>query len=374
MDKFEVKSTSLHSAICSDITIRDGDQVRLVFRPELVDNPSEPAACIKGRFLYQRKGKNDAWADFDTAPLSSLKKGEQFQLSLKSGELYELRKELAALHRLHRKEGVPVGLTQFVKVGNQLAALLDASENDLNDYLSENRGDAIKTLRRVLKWLSTSPQSAAHLADETAELPNLNALVGLANLRAAAAIWKSNGSNDDEEFWQNSFQKHSFVFSQMFAYPIVIIDGKAYVGGKRVDNRHGNVADFLARSAMTGEAVIIEIKTPMARLLGALYRDQVYPPHRDLTGAISQVLQYRETFLKDHHSILAGDSGGIVSTEPKCLVVVGCGERELVDDDRKRSFERFRERLTGVTVVTFDEVFKRVDGLIDLLETAPPSL
>ena len=78
MEKVEITSTSKHSATCSDIAIRDGgDQVRLVFRPEIVDNPANPAAAIRGRFLYQRKGKHDAWEDFDSLPLSSLKKGER---------------------------------------------------------------------------------------------------------------------------------------------------------------------------------------------------------------------------------------------------------------------------------------------------------
>jgi len=32
----------------------------------------------------------------------------------------------------------------------------------------------------------------------------------------------------------------------------------------------------------------------------------------------------------------------------------------------KRSFERFRERLTGVTLLTFDEVFQRIEDMITI--------
>ena len=78
MESVEIKSTSRHTAVCSDVLLREGPQVRLVFRPQLVDNPRDPAACVKGRFLYQRKGKDDAWQDFDSPSLSTFKRGDNF--------------------------------------------------------------------------------------------------------------------------------------------------------------------------------------------------------------------------------------------------------------------------------------------------------
>jgi len=76
MEKIEVQSTSPHSATCSDIILRQSDRVRLVFRPEIVDNPSNRDARVKGTFIYQKKGKADSWEKLDTVPLSSLKRGE----------------------------------------------------------------------------------------------------------------------------------------------------------------------------------------------------------------------------------------------------------------------------------------------------------
>ena len=40
---------------------------------------------------------------------------------------------------------------------------------------------------------------------------------------------------------------------------IEVIKEKAYVGGKRFDNLHGNIVDFLGRIQSTGAAVLIEI-------------------------------------------------------------------------------------------------------------------
>jgi hypothetical protein len=147
IEKLKVVSTSRHHAVCSDIILRDGEQVRLVFRPEIVDNPTNSKACLRGRFLYQRKGKNDSWVDFDTQPLSSLKKGEQFQLQVKAGELFHLLRNLGALYRVYGAQGVPQGRVEFVRIGRHLSKLLQMSEADLNDFLSANQTDALKTRR-----------------------------------------------------------------------------------------------------------------------------------------------------------------------------------------------------------------------------------
>jgi hypothetical protein len=368
MEKIEIHSTSRHHAVSSDIIVREGDRTRLVFRPEIVDNPSSPAACVRGTFLYMRKGEAQRWEDFETKPLSSLKKGDQYQLEIKSGELLPLLHSLGALYRLHRAEGVPQGRLELVKIEQHLAKLLQLSEPELNDFLSANRENAIKTLRRVLRWLANRPPTEDNSATGDAELPELNALVGLANLRAVLKTWNDNSENPKEEFWQNLLAKHSFVLSQLFAYPVVVIKEKAYVGGKRIDNRHGNLADFLCRVPTTGTAVLVEIKTPKTDLLGPKYR-QVFPPSHELGGAISQVLEYRESLMREVHTLQQGQGTEISSGEPRCLVIIGCCARELIDDVQRRSFERFRERLGGVTVVSFDEVFDRIGNLVKLFET-----
>src|SRR5579862_1615346 len=363
MEKVEIQSTSRHHAVSSDIIVRDGEQTRLVFRPEIVDNPSNPAACVRGTFLYMRKGRAEEWEDFETRSLSSFKKGDQYQLEIKSGELLPLLHSLGALYRLHRSEGVPQGRLELVKIEQHLAKLLQLSEPELNDFLSANRENAIKTLRRVLRWLAHRPPTGDNSATG-GELPELNALVGLANLRAVLKTWHDNSEDPSEEFWQGVLARHSFVLSQLFAYPLVVINQKAYVGGKRIDNRHGNLADFLCRVPTTGTAVLVEIKTPRTALLGPKYR-QVFPPSRELGGAISQVLEYRESLMREVHSLQQGQGREISSGEPRCLVIAGSCLRELRDDAQKRSFERFRERLGGVTVITFDEVFDRIGRLVE---------
>lgn len=368
MDRVETKSTSQHSATCSDIVVRPGEQTRLIFRPEIVDNPQNPAARVRGRFLYQKKARGDSWADFEKEPLTSLKKGEQFQLEIKSGELHALLLALRALYRLHREQGVPQGQRQFVLLEEQMARLLLASEPELYRLLSEHSSDAVKILQRVLRWLADSATAADRFADEGAQLPEINALIGLANLRAVMKNWEENSRNDDENFWQDVFERHAYILSQIFAYPVAIIQNKAYVGGKQLDNFGGQLVDFLGKVPSSGSAVLIEIKTPETPLLGREYRDNLYPMSPDLGGAIAQVLRYRESLLSNLDALIKGRPGVLSTSEPRCVVIAGNAARQLADANRQDSFERLRERLFGVTVVTYDELFDRVAGLIRLLE------
>ena len=365
MERIDVESTSSHSATCSDIVLRSGKRVRLIFRPEIVDNAENPEARVRGKFIYQRKGDAQSWESFEKLSLGSLKKGEGFQLELHSNEVLTLRHDLYELARLHREVGIPQGHAQFLKVEHNLADLLQLTQPELAEFLSANAADAIKVFGRVLRWLCETPAIAAKLALDETELPTLSGLVSRANIRAILDVWKRNATNSSEEFWQCELSKHTFILGFLFVYPVVVIKGKAYVGGKEYDNKHGNLVDFLARVPTSRNSVLIEIKNPRTALLGTEYRQDIYPPSTELIGAVSQVIHYRESLLDDARIRQSSD---VSVSEPRCLIIAGSAATELVDDFRKRSFERFRERLLGVQIVTFDEVLRRIEDLNALLD------
>jgi hypothetical protein len=319
--------------------------------------------------VYQRKQKKDDWANVPIEPLSRLKSGECYQLELHAGELLPLLRKLGELYSLHRRQGVPRGREQYVRMERSLAQFLEMSETDLSTFLDSHQADALHTLHRVLRWLSGTSGLSDFLDTHGNEISVLNALLGAASLRSVLEIWRTNSVNADEDFWQKTFSAHAFVLSQLLAYPIVIIGEKAYVGGKRVDNRHGNLADFLAQAESTGNALVVELKTPTTALLGQEYRTDVFPPSRELGGAIAQALHYRDSLLSDIHALRQTPGGELLVAEPRSLVVIG-NTAELDIDGKRASFERFRERLQGITVVTFDELFSKVEALAKLLGAA----
>lgn len=362
MDRIETKSTSRKTATASDIVLRGGPQARLLFRPEIVDNTGRPEAAVKGKFLYQRKKRTDEWIDFDRIPFSSIRAEEGYQLEIHSSELYSLLVNLRKLYQLANAYGVPQGKKSFLEVGGALADLLALAGPEIHEFFTSNSDDAKSLFRLLLQWLYKRSGNAAF--EDMSELLELNAVVGLANLKAFLGEWRTNHAVKKEEYWQTLFAKNAFVLSQLFAYPVILIKDKAYVGGKDFMNTGGHIVDFLCKLESTGAAAIVEIKTPVTPLLSSEYRDGVYPISGDLTGAIAQALKYRSSITENLQNLQDGNST-VLPSEPYCVVVAG-DSKELDSQPKKASFERFRERLNGLRILTFDEVYKRVDGLLGI--------
>lgn len=370
----EIRPTARVHAIVTDVALREGDSIRLVFRPEIVDNPCDPEACIRGTFIYQRKGRRDAWEDITTDSLNKLKSGEGYKLELKAGELLRLRRELLMLAQYYRKQGIPPSPQRLVRLERRLAELLTLSEQDLNKLLEDNEADALRMVSRTLHMVATSDSFRRFISTVPDRVPELTASLGLASLREAIGFWESEKDNPSEEFWQQALEKRAFLLAQLFHYPILLIRNKAYVGGKRIDNQHGNLVDILAKVRVTGGALIVEIKTPVTPLLGPEYRTDVYPLSREVSGALGQVLHYKGSLQKEISAVREGVDDWLEADEPRCLVIAGNVRSELQTQVKRRSFERLRERLSGVTIVGFDEIFEKARDLLKLMSDGPSQM
>ena len=109
----------------------------------------------------------------------------------------------------------------------------------------------------------------------------------------------------------------------------------------------------------------MEIKTPATKLLGAKYRG-TYRPSLELSGAVMQVLDYRRTLSKNLTSIVEGTSHRLSAFAPKCVVVIGNGTLELDNDLKRGAFELFRSNSKDVEIVTYDELFRKLEVLASL--------
>jgi len=339
----------------------------------LVDNATNPKAVINGEFVYQRKGKRDDWETVPIVSLGTVKKGETYKLDLHSAELLTLMEALGPLYRMVWAEGVPQGKRTYVRVEAGLARFLELNEAEFRAFLDAHSEEAATTLNRLLQWLSLSPKLPAIVSKlaalPTTDVPPLSALFGLSTLKAALAHWSVNTSQSDEQFWQDALASRSFVLSQLFTYPVILLKEKAYVGGKAITNTGGSLTDFLLRAANTDALLIVEIKTPATALLAGEYRAGVHPPSSELAGAISQVLHYRQTLSKNFHSLRSETDQKVTLGEPDVVIVVG-NSNQLDTPAKLESFELLRHRLLGVTIVTFDELFARLAESIRLIESA----
>ncbi len=333
---------------------------------------SNPDACVHGEFVYQRKRKGDDWGPANTISFARFRSGEAYKLELHAEELLILNRALNQLHNLHREQGVPPGHSTFVKLETTLGRFLSLGEADLTEFLETHRDDASTTLLKLIRWMTKSSHGSAAASRLAAmqpdDLPNLTALLGVALLKGALADWTTNMVNPSEEFWQRAFAERVYVLSQVYAYPIVFIGKKAYVGGKQIQNVGASYVDFLATVESTDAILLMEIKTPLTPLLGREYRDGVFPFSQELSGAIAQVLTYRRKLIQHFDSTTADVERRLTIGDPRCLVVAGTSGPQLSSQSMRESFELQRERLQGVSVVTYDELFRKLEQLIRLIE------
>jgi Shedu protein SduA, N-terminal/Shedu protein SduA, C-terminal len=376
MEKKIIRSTSLASADCSDVVLRTTATTRLTFRPQLVDNPHDHAAAVHGIFLFQRKGPKCEWEDSAAIPLSTLKKGEGVRLELHAAEVLMLFREIAALYKLHSRDGIPLGETELIRADSVIAQLDAVPRDQLRTFLTAHRAIGEELLVTLLSW-ATELQSPAALVPrlvslESTTLQSLNAAVGLETLKRALKVWDNNSTLTDEELWQHTLTENSFVLEQVFSWPSTIVKGKAYVGGKSVMNTGGNIVDFLLKNYLTNNAALVEIKTPQTALLGREYRSGVHNPSEELTGSVMRVANYRFSLQRDFYSLEHGVSGGLESFEPRCVVIIGNTSEVTGDDSKARSLELYRAQTTSVGIITFDELFQKTKRLIEVLEETGP--
>ena len=368
-----VRQTSPRSATTDDIVLRERQQVRLVFRPTFVKNDASTKATVKGTFVYQRKGRSDSWEDVPAVPLTSVRLGEEYRLELHSAELLGLYTELTALYQLHDDVGgLPRGTTRYVKANQTVLSLSKMTDDEFKAVMSGAESLGAPAVARLIQWAS-SAENFNLLFERLQQfdpnsLRNLNAALGLATLKRALLMWRQNRDTASEAFWQDLLARQAFVLEQIFSLPVIVIQARAYVGGTRMSGKGAHLADFLFSNVVTNSVGLIEIKTPKTVLLGSQYRQGIYNASEDLTGAIQQVLAYRQSLLEERDQVLT-EHPGLEAFHPRCVVLIGHAAKEFGRDvKKKQAFELFRRELSDVEVITFDEMYARTQHLVRILE------
>jgi hypothetical protein len=358
-------STSSASADAEPVVLRETSTTRLLFRPRLVDNPKDEAAAVNGTFVHQRKKSSGSWEDYSEFPLSKLKDSEWVKLELHASEVLRVYRELDALYMIARQHGVPFGEREFTPVGENVRGLLRQPEI-ANSLLSD---DELALVGAFVRWIDSNPDAAVRRLQEEVdarELASFDSLLAAARLRQFNDEFHANAANESEPFWQGFFGRNSWVLARLFAYPFVLIQEQAYVGGKNIANREGSLADFLYANKLTGNVLVVEIKTPQTNLLGRVYRNRVFPVSTEVSGAITQALHNRRLLIEEYKQVRE-EKESWAPFSPKCLVVAGSVKLERMSADQRSSFELYRNQLRDLDLVTFDELAARVDSLIALL-------
>lgn len=177
----------------------------------------------------------------------------------------------------------------------------------------------------------------------------------------------------DESFWQNFFEENTWIFGYGLKYVILKTEqSQPHYGGTEVHGRGGQKGDFLTASLGNVRfTTLVEIKTPCSKLLSGKdeIRNGAWSIGKDLTDAISQIFANKSTWEisgsrnPENMDALERDKD-IYTCSPKGIIVIG-SLSELRDSRTKRdTFERFRQSIAGIEIVTFDELLDRAKFIV----------
>jgi len=178
--------------------------------------------------------------------------------------------------------------------------------------------------------------------------------------------WYANTTNALEAYWQQLFKENPYVLNQLFSVPVVFIGDNAYVGGMNIDRQDAKFVDYLYATDSSNDAILVELKTPVTKLLGSRYRKGVFKPSAELSGSVVQALDYRRELSRNVQSLLKDTDKTIELFNPRCVVVAGDAATELDTEVKRRSFELYRASLKDLEIVTYDELFKKAEVLATL--------
>lgn len=344
-------STSDQTMVVSPIVLRENSTTRLVFHPLIIrHNPHNSKANLKGSFVFERKGPNDTWESTTLERLSSFKKGEGYELSLSSEEILKLLSESEQLKAFYAQYGFSYGERSFIVTEENAEGIFVQISNPNNKDLVKDR------LKRL----------------EENNFDNLQSLISSTKIDKILEKWEKNKTNSDESFWQDLFESNVWVLQQLFSYPIIILQGETYVGGKNTQGRngHGGVAtDFLGQDLSTNSFAVIEIKTPMTKTVGGRYRGEIggvnetYSMDSELSGGVVQLQNQVHTAIQKFKDNLGEDFSKekINHLCPHGVLIIG--KSTDLNESEKKSFFLFRKSFKDITIMMYDELFKKIEFL-----------
>ncbi|MDI9857953.1 Shedu immune nuclease family protein [Flectobacillus roseus] len=248
-------------------------------------------------------------------------------------------------------------------IANALATSLASWGNEIDEFSDADK-NAIKELFDKLS-ISTDFLTKDALAKTKEIVDNKYIQETLKKYKELMAL--KTDSESLEKQWQEFLKDNSWIFSSIFAQPVILYKREAYVGGKTIDNQNGKFNDFLIKNSLSDNVSFLEIKTHKTKMLEkTAYRgEDVFSATKDLTGCIVQVLNQRDNFQKEFYAIKGKSKGSFETFNSKCVVLIG--STKDLDEKQRYSFELFRSNSKDVEILTFDELLTKIESLQKVL-------
>ncbi len=263
------------------------------------------------------------------------------------------------LYEVRRKTGITNSLSELTpQISSRKTSLPKGAIANYFSFYSTDFNLSNEDMDAILSILTFAPKSNISITEnfiQTKDKINvayLDDVIDKFNVLISA-------KNDNEKDWQKFFEKHGWILAGLFPFQVILRDREAYVGGKTIENKEGRVVDFLFQNGFKDNYALLEIKTHNKKLLESTpYREpDTYAAHKDLSGAISQCLDQKNTFLTQ-----MGQAYKIL--DPKIILVTGL--KNSLNSSQAGCFELIRGNQKNVDIVTFDELLEKIKGLKDI--------
>lgn len=333
---------SFYTSTLSPIILSETEHVQVSFDGRQVDHPANKQKNIKGKIVIKKKAKKEAFEDIEKYGRKDLRIHDWVEIELDTDETYRLIRGLNNYYKCFSGK--------YTNPAQEVVFVEKDEEFEQYKALFSDRED----LKKILARIDTSM---------------LNTVLNLENLKKIQNVMRDNMDNDDEvRFWQPFFEQNSWILSQLFHAPVMFFKGKRYVGGKGIEGRGGQNTDFVYKNDITDNVAIIEIKSPCKSLFDSKYR-QAYKMSSEISGGIAQLLLQKDNLVKQYATLLMNSDEYFRATNIESFLV--CGTINNLSKDEKDAFENFRNELRSVHIIGFDELLKKVENLIKLLEGKP---
>jgi hypothetical protein len=271
-------------------------------------------------------------------------------------------KERAAMHELNELFPGTVPAPEKRYVPGTLTAALAEWKNSITEFNDTDK-NAIKDLFDKLTllpnfFLETNLVKTKEIID--------NKFIQAALKEYDALLKGNNDTPTLEKKWQGFLKKNSWIFSTLFAQPVILHQDEAYVGGKDYKNKNGKYSDFLIKNGLSDNVSFVEIKTHLTELVEKKpYRgDDVFAVSKELSGCISQVLNQRDHFQKEFYSH-AYKQKDVQTLNSKALIIIG--KYAMLSEKQLHAFEMFRNNCKDVEIITFDELHRKIESLLKIM-------
>ncbi len=235
---------------------------------------------------------------------------------------------------------------------------------DESEIVSALRGRGSNSVVNIIKQLSV-------FSDVLLTQKDINSLL---KRREKLAEFKQSltSNSSDESWWQDFFEENKWIFGYGLNYEILRQQqSQPTYGGVKIDGKGGQRGDNLMST--TGDlnfTVLVEIKTPATPLLQGTQeiRNGAWSLSKSFTDALSQIQANIQTWEKQGSEQPENrdklDKLSVFTVKPKGIIVIGLLS-QLVDRNKRETFQRFRKSIHGIDIITYDELFERAKFIVE---------